>query len=135
MNNKLSVIPLGGVEEVSYKAEGNARLEGDALILEWAATRTIERVSLASIDTEVSESPIATLEVPVDEIVRARLRAAWWGLRVWGWQLELRSRHLDTFDGLPGGRLGRIVLYIRRSDRGQAAALASAIETATIEPA
>jgi len=117
------VIDSEGVWSISYRGEGLLHLDGATLTLEWAATRTTERVAVTGVGTDVEHSPIGTLELPVDWIIGVRLRGGWWWPR-----LELRARRLDAFDGFPGSKPGMITLKIRRRDRDHAAALVAAID-------
>lgn len=119
------VIDSEGVWSISYRGEGLLHLSEETLTLEWATTRTTERVAVTGVGTDVEDSPIGTLEVPVDWITGVQLRRGWWLPR-----LRLQARRLDAFDGFPGSRPGVITLKIRRRDRDQAAAMVAAINTA-----
>ncbi len=129
------VIDSQGVRSVSYRLEGRAHFANDVLTLEWAGTRTTEQISakgtslgipMIKIGTDVSHSPIGSLEVPVSWISDVRVRGGWW----WP-QVVLRARRLDTFDRVPGATPGILVVKIRRADRGHAHAFADAINGAS----
>lgn len=115
-------IDSSGVRSVSYRSEGRLHLMDDALILEWSATETVERVATDGIGTDVDHSPIGTCEVPVSWLAEARILGG-----LWWWWLRLRARRLDAFDGVPGARPGWLRLRVRRRDREHAKAFAEAL--------
>ena len=118
-------IDTQGVVSISIKLEGLLSLVDDLISLEWTATRQIESVSLSGVRDEVDESPIGRCEIPASVILDARLRGGWWAPR-----LELRSRTLNAFEGIPTANQGVAKLRIRRSDRKHARVLCIAIENA-----
>jgi hypothetical protein len=116
-----------GIRSISYQSEGLLHLIDGTLTLEWAATRSTERVGFTGIRTEVDHSPIGTCDVPVSWIGEARLRLGWRG-----WRLTLRARRLDAFEGVPGRQPGSLTLRIRRRDRKHAAAFVAEINAAAV---
>ena len=107
-----------GIEHTAYTITGLLHLSEDALFLEWAERRKVERFTWTRIGTDHEEFPVETLEIPLDWIASLEVIGGWWMPRV-----RLRARRLDTFEGVPGAEPGRLVLVIARRDRALAAAL------------
>ena len=120
------VIDTEGVKSVSYKLTGRLHFEQNQVTFEFAGTRTVEKVSLTKIGTDVSHSPIGTLEVPISWISDVRLTGGWWWPR-----LIFRSRRLDAFQGIPGASPGIVAIKIARRDRDHARLLVEAINAAS----
>ena len=114
-----------GARSITYRVDGLLHLEETGLVLEWAATERIQRVSLTSIRTDHEDLPLETLEMPLSWIAEARLVGGWWMPR-----LELRARRLDAFDGVPSAGAGVLRLRIGRRYRRQAAEMVAAIDLA-----
>jgi hypothetical protein len=115
-------IDAEGARSISYRLEGLLHLEGDAVTLEWTATRRTQLVGFGEVKDEVDESPVGTIEIPVDWLTQVRRRGGWWAPR-----LQLRARRLHAFEGLPGAQPTLLTLRIRRRDRTHADATAAAI--------
>lgn len=118
-------IGWAGIRSVSYELDGLLHLDDDAVVLEWVARRKTEVVGFTGINKEIDESPIARADVPYELITRARLGGWWWAPR-----LDLYSRDLTTFDGIPSARGSTLALKIRFPDRALAAAVVRSIESA-----
>ncbi len=118
-------IDTSGVRSVSYRVEGLLHLTDDTLEFEWTATETTEQVSLTKIGTEVSQSPIGRLELPLDILAEVRLRGGWMLPR-----LLLRARRLGAFERMPRAKGTTVTLRIRRRFRKQAQEMVAAIELA-----
>jgi hypothetical protein len=110
-----------GVRSISYRLNGLLHLSSDVLTVEWKARRHTEHVGIGGVKDEVDESPIGTMQIPRELIVRARV-SGWFRPR-----LQMWARQIDVFDGIPGSRPGTLKLRIRRPDRRLAQAIAEAI--------
>ncbi len=102
-------------ESTSFKFHGLLHLEDDALRLEWAGTAKVERVSLVDVEEETLSLPDESLELPFDQIRRIALRWSWFMPHI-----ELWGTNLDTLRMVPSEDRGRLKLWIKRRDRGQA---------------
>ena len=122
----LDFLTLNRRQSVSYKLTGRLHFEQNQVTFEFAGTRTVEKVSLTKIGTDVSHSPIGTLEVPISWISDVRLTGGWWWPR-----LIFRSRRLDAFQGIPGSPPGIVAIKIARRDRDHARLLVEAINAAS----
>jgi hypothetical protein len=110
-----------GVRSISYRLDGLLSLSDDVLTLEWKARRHTEHVGIGGVKDEVDESPIGTLQIPRELIVRARV-GGWLRPRLLMW-----ARRLDAFEGIPSARPGMLRLRVRRVDRRLAQAIAEAL--------
>lgn len=115
-------IDLEGIKSVSYRLEGLLHLTDDGIALEWTETRTIEQVSLGRIGTDVDESAVDVVEVPMERLLGAWVIGGWWWPR-----LELRARSFEDFAQVPGVRGVTLSLRIHRRDRELAQAIARRI--------
>jgi hypothetical protein len=117
-----------GIESVSYRVNGTLRLEEGNIVLEWTGTRTLDRVSLDGIGTDVIELPVDRFELPIERIAGMWVIGGWWAPR-----LELRARAPEDLDGVPATRGVTLRLRIRRRDRTLARAVASEIAAHRLE--
>jgi len=116
-----------GIVSISITLEGLQSVADDVASFEWAATRTVESVSLRGIRDEVDQSPIGSCAIPLSLLMEARLRGGWWAPK-----LEIRAGQLDAFEGLPTAEKGVVKLRLRRRDREKARAICAVINGARL---
>lgn len=109
----------------TFKVRGCLHFDGARLVLEWAVTASTSEVEGLDVRSEVEPLPAEALEVPLDRLRGVEVRSGWWRPR-----LELVANDLTLFFGVPGEKGGRVRLYLERSDRPDAQAVADAITAA-----
>ena len=119
----------GDVSTTKHRVHGLARLEGDALVLEWSGTIEHQYIGL-EVRTERVPLPVRRLAIPVRLIRAIDLEGGWWRPRI-----ELRVSALEALGELPGVEQDRARLKVSRRDRGAAGELVAAVEMALADRA
>lgn len=117
-----------GLQSVSHRVEGFLHLGDGVLTLEWTGTTQRQQVSLTELRDHVDALPVEWADIPLTWLTEVRLRGGRWRPAV-----ELRTRRVDAFEGIPSARPGSLALRIRRRDRALALRLVAAIESARTE--
>lgn len=96
---------------------GVARLEKDALHLEWTGRVRVFEESLMTTSEYEEAGPKGERRVLLAHLHAVRLCGRWWRPR-----LELNSLHLSTFEGVPSALGNSLTLYLQRQDWARAKA-------------
>ncbi len=112
--------------QIKRVASGLARLDDDALVLQFRVRETVTRMGgTAGYDQDTTESELREAVVPLAAVRSALVRGLWWWTR-----LVLAAADLRAFDALPAVRRGEVALRIAPRDRADALELASQLEMA-----
>jgi hypothetical protein len=118
-------VEFTGYREVSRRADGLLHLVGDAIVLEWALTESIEEVSLENVGSATETFAAEELEIPLTWLAGAELAGG-----ILRPRLVLRARGLGVFADVPGAKGAELALHYRRADRLLAVAMQRAITAA-----
>ncbi|HET8624224.1 MAG TPA: hypothetical protein VFM14_11715 [Gemmatimonadales bacterium] len=115
----------GGMRSVTsreHDVRGIARIEQDALVLEWSGTTTVSEVEGFATDVRSEPFPAGRRAVPLTA-VRSIRRLGWW----WRPRVELQVRELDALAGVPAARGPTLSLDLDRDDVPPAGRLVVAV--------
>jgi hypothetical protein len=124
-----------GITVTEIALQGLMRLEGDALIFQFATARQFVRVGGGGVRTRRESDPVREVAVPLSAMVSIELRRPRW--RFWApWELVVFPGDLRAFDGLPladSPRSGELAMRVEWRDRVAAAELVDEVELAMAE--
>jgi hypothetical protein len=107
---KKETVTWTGFHTARYRFQGFLRLANNSLLLEWSGTTKIEDVGFLGIKSRTHALPHEQMELPLEQLRGIELRGGWLRPRV-----EL-STAFEALSIVPSEELGRVRLWIHRSD-------------------
>lgn len=105
-------VTLTEASSTTFRFEGRLGLTPAGLHLRWRGVAKVEAVGLTGVRDEELPLPLEELDLPLASLASIALRGGWFWPNV-----ELMGADMDTLGVVPGESLGRVRLWIARSDR------------------